>query len=533
MRNPDYIKMCVLFKLLFVTICGVSIEIHAASHVCQTIVIESSENSVKPAAIFQSHMVLQQNTPINIWGRASQGSSVTITLDNDKRIVSADKSGKWMVTFPQRVASSNPIQLKINELVFEDILVGEVWLCSGQSNMVRNLKEAEGGVDAIDKYKGNQIRLFRYEHIPLVAKKGYSPKELARCNVSDFFEATWTLNTPENAAMFSSVAWMFGNVVAENLQVPVGIIQLAVGGSAINNWISPERLKTEPVSATLFTHDWLTNAEVDMGHRNRCKEAFQPVLVSGQPYIIGNTPYRWMCEPGFLFEAGIEPIKHFRFKGVVWYQGETDAITEGSVKRYETFLPSLISDWRANFQNVQLPFILVQLPRYNKSTWPALREIQRRTQQLVSDSYLTVTIDLGEEQDIHPGDKLPIGFRSAILALVNIYRSKTQTTVFPAIDDIYAENTSLIVAFRDTICLGDKFNIPGFEVAYTNNQFGGAQAYYIDEKHIGLKITQKPVSLRYGWQAFPKPVLEIVSTSGFPLGPFTFKNIKTFKNNKL
>ncbi|MDD4033656.1 MAG: sialate O-acetylesterase, partial [Bacteroidales bacterium] len=268
----------VIFISLFLLLAGLIDVIGSPDLTRFPLVDQDKTPAVRPASIFQSHMVLQQDKPIHVWGTAVPHSEIRVSLENKTLVTIAGENGDWMVTFPSRKASFQAIKLKINEIILDDILIGEVWICAGQSNMVRPLKEAEGGMEAFQHSNQNGIRLCRYEYPPLVARTGYRQEDLDRCNIREFFKEKWTLNTIENAADFSSVAWIFGNRLSENLNIPVGLIQLAVGGSAINNWISPQTLKADPETASLFTTDWLNNEDVDLGHRNRCKDAFQNVL---------------------------------------------------------------------------------------------------------------------------------------------------------------------------------------------------------------------------------------------------------------
>ena len=273
--------------------------------------------NIEVAKIFQSGMVIQQNETICVWGKGEPFYEIIASLGKEKTKTIVDETGQWKVYFKKRKASYNALILRINNLVFSDILIGEVWLCSGQSNMVRNLGEAIGGMDEFEKANKNYIRLLRLDYPRLVAKNGYTVKELNRSNTNDFFEGSWSNLSYVEASKFSAVGFQFGNQLNKALNVPVGLIQCAVGGSAINNWIPPEALKASILTYTLFEKDWFTNEDVDRGHRMRGLDAFQNIYVNNTPFFPGEFKYRWMCEPGFLFEAGIKHLSNFKFKGVL------------------------------------------------------------------------------------------------------------------------------------------------------------------------------------------------------------------------
>ena len=263
------------------------------------------------------------------------------------------------------------------------------------------------------------------ESIRAVATEGYTREELARCNTKDFFSGKWSQSNPVSTRNFSAVAWIMGNKLTNELNVPVGLIQIAVGGSSMNNWLPPHILKNLPLTKGLYKTDWLENEEVFTNHKKRAKEAFQNVLEPGQPFIPGEMTYRWMCEPGFLFEAGIAPLQGLNFKGVIWYQGESDAWSDKAAYNSEELFTQLIRSRRNHFKNDKLPFIYVQLPGYKSATWPVIREAQRMAEKSMPNISMVVTIDLGLKENIHPADKTPVGNRLANMALKDVYKKRT------------------------------------------------------------------------------------------------------------
>ena len=427
-------KTIKIYILLFISSFTFLFKINAKNFPQSTLInVKSDTTKTTLAPIFQSHMVLQSGKPINVWGSARPETQFDVSLGNNIQKAIAEINGNWKVTFPSMKASFTPLQLKVNTIILEDILIGELWICSGQSNMGSALVNAEGGESVYKSSNSNALRLFRYTGLPLISKHGYTESELRRSNTVDFFKGEWTINDKSSAEQFSSVAWMFGNKLFEELNVPIGLIQLELGGSAINSWISPQTLKADPDLATFFTKDWLTNEDVSSENRNRGKEALQNHLPpKGEPYLVGKTPYRWLCEPGFLFEAGIEPLKNLNFKGIIWYQGEADGVSINLISKYKKLFPLMVQDWRTFFNQGNFPFIYVQLPSYQEPLWTEFREVQRKALNQITNSFMAVTFDLGDEKDIHPKDKLPIGERMSFLALNNVYNTPNKKPLFRA-----------------------------------------------------------------------------------------------------
>uniref|UniRef100_UPI00321757F1 sialate O-acetylesterase n=1 Tax=uncultured Draconibacterium sp. TaxID=1573823 RepID=UPI00321757F1 len=481
----------------------------------------NKNEKVKVAPFFQSHMVLQQNQAINIWGTAGANERIEVELDGNIKVITANEEGDWSVVFPKRKASFNPVELRVNNQLFTDILIGELWLCAGQSNMAFPLFKSDYP-DWENNCSNTNLRLLRMENIRAVAKEGYTKEELARCNPNDFFRGNWSQSNPGSARNFSAVAWIMGNKLSRELNVPVGLIQVAVGGSAMNNWLPPHILKKHPLTEGLYKTDWLENEEVFVNHRKRAKAAFQHVLKEGEPFIPGEMAYRWMCEPGFLFEAGIAPLKGLNFKGIVWYQGESDAYSDKVAYDAKELFGQLIHSWSNHFEKKELPFVFVQLPAYKSAPWPIMREVQRMADKNIPNTSMVVTIDLGLKENIHPSDKTPIGNRLANMALKDVYK-QDDLAGFPSLKKIKVKNSKLILHF-DNCENGWQHlvnEITGFEIKNKDGKYYPAIAEITGETTIVLTSgATSPEGVRYGWAAFPEPALKLFNKAGLPLGPF-------------
>ncbi len=482
----------------------------------------SNSDELHIASAFGSNMVLQQNESINIWGEARPGTKILAQLGDEKRETKADPEGNWLLTFSAMKASFKPISLKVNDSHFQNILVGEVWLCSGQSNMNFKLKAIDTYDSLIDYTSNDKLRILQHTSIRLVAKNGYTEEELARCNTQDFFQAEWAVSKDKTVGEASAVAWLFGQGLQQKLDVPVGIIQVALGGSALNNWIPPKALKANPSTKSFLETDWLGNERVKEAHRNRARDAFKNVLTPQESYIPGDFPYRWMCEPGFLFEAGIAPLKHLPFRGVLWYQGESDTDNPEMVDAAKELFPVMVNEWRAYFNRGDFPFIYVQLPGFQNATWPEFREMQLQASEKLENAFMVVSIDLGAKKNIHPKDKLPLGKRAVHKALKNVY-GFNQLVDSPTLEEWTLDEDEITLRFSE--CgegLQSKTDvISGFEISDKNGNFVEAKACIKSRSTLSiLSPVQEPQSLRYGWMPYPDPPLTLYNSEKLPLGPF-------------
>ena len=497
--------------------------------------IAAFDEQLHPAPVFGTGMVLQQNMPIRIWGTATPGEEISVTLGTENSSVKTTKEGIWSVKLPARKASFSPVSLSINEIKFDDILIGEVWICAGQSNMQFPLKQCGNGNELLRQADNPNLRIMQHQGLRLVAKDGYTERELNRCNTNDFFQTAWLKSDLKSAAMTSAVGWIFAEQLQKKLNVPVGIIQVSVGGSAMNNWIPPRVARKNPITSALYQGDWLNNRAVLAAHQRRAKEAMKSVIEPSKAYIIGETPYRWLCEPGFLFEAGIAPLQFLSFQGVVWYQGESDASNDSAASDAAQLFPLLIESWRNHFNQCELPFLFVQLPSFKHTDWPAFRESQRQTELSIPNTMMAVTIDLGDETNIHPKDKKPIGDRLLRLAINNVYKIKEnpRRPGFPTVRNIEHLENKLVINFGNC---GSGFlpvdgNLIGFEIGDAEGNYVTVEAELNEPNSVTLHY-HKPVpsTVRYLWEGYAKNKVKLFNEDGLPVGPFCMPVNKTHPN---
>ena len=343
-------------------------------------------------------------------GSCDAGKDVEVRFNRKLLRTGADEKGAWRLTLPATAATSVPTALEVSagneHLRFDDILVGEVWLCSGQSNMDFPLSRSIGGADEISKANLPLLRLMNLTGAPTDAR-AYDAGTLARLTVKDHFQGNWQSCTPASAGGFSAVAWHTGKLLQSAKGIPIGLIENAVGGSGTEAWLPMESLKARPDYQALLSGQWLDSERISSWARGRAKQNLGSHLDANHPF-----------KPGFLFESGVRPLVGFPLTGVIWYQGETNAEIHDDAWN-EQLIRDLVSGWRAVLHQDKLPFYLVQLPRIGgndplRRFWPGYREVQARAVNSLPDAHLVITQDLGwDSPDVHPPDKLPVAKRIA------------------------------------------------------------------------------------------------------------------------
>lgn len=360
---------------------------------------------------FASHMVLPMAKAVPVWGIAAPGEEVAVAFAGKSGSVRADQDGRWEVVLSAMPASAKGRTLSVTagraKVVLDDVLVGRVFLCSGQSNMDFPLSRATGGIEeARTAGKFPAIRLFNLTGAPTDSRV-YDAATLARLNPFDHFTGSWERSSEKSAAAFSAVAWWAGKAVHLKDGVPVGLVENAVGGSGTEAWLAPSVLAARREYADLLDERWLGSLRVSAWARGRARKNLGAHPEASHPF-----------KPGFLFESGVRAWAGFPFEGVLWYQGETNAeIDDDAWNR--RLISDLVGGWRKELRQQKLPFFLIQLPRIGGSDplrrhWPAYRKVQADVARNLSGVELVVTHDLGwDSPDVHPPDKQPVGMRLA------------------------------------------------------------------------------------------------------------------------
>jgi len=464
-------------------------------------------------------MVLQRDKPIHIWGWSDPGEKVSVTLHGISRAVAGDSLGNWSLFLPPE-SSGGPYQIIVsgsNKIVLDDVLIGDVWFASGQSNMEFPLKGWPGAplkdsAQEIAHAGQPQIRLL---HIPQKA--------------ADFplfnSAASWTVCSPETAANFSAVAYFFGRELAARERVPIGLIDATWGGTVAEAWTSLEAISADaglmPVFATR-AHMMETQGEMAAILAKERRED-QAAKQAGQPapkHTWHPDPASWA--PAALFNGMVAPVTPYTIKGVIWYQGESNSKL-AFAPMYAKLFPALIADWRAQWREGNFPFLFVQISSFTSDpteAWAIIREAQRRSLS-VENTAMAVTIDIGDPDNVHPPDKQTVGARLALAARALAYGESVEYSG-PLFRQAAPEADGIRIWFdhaaRGLVAKGGA--LQGFEIAGDDGRFATATAR-IDGETIVVSNPQvtDPKHVRYGWAN--APAVNLFNSEGLPASPFT------------
>jgi sialate O-acetylesterase len=446
-------------------------------------------------SFFGDNMVLQQKTDAAIWGWAKPNSSVSVTSSWNKKkyTTTADAAGKWKLKISTPDAGG-PYDISISDgemMTLKNILIGEVWLCSGQSNMEMPMKgfpsqPITGSNDAVFNSANEKIRLY---NVPRSVKT--IPQDSTRYS-------TWKTAEPETVSNFSAVAYFFGKILQDKLNVPVGLINISYGGSSAEAWMSAEAMKEFPELVVPAVAD---SAKVN----NRT--------------------------PTTLYNGMLKPFIGYAIKGCLWYQGESN---NGRAEQYLKLFPAMVKQWRSEFGIGDFPFYFAQIAPYNyrnganatspldlKNNSASLRDAQRKAVNAIPNSGMVVLMDGGEEFGIHPPDKETVGKRFSYMALAATYGLKGFAYQSPALDSFLVNGNIATLKFKYVPNGLTSFGKPltQFEIAGADKVFRPATANIrFGTIVISSPLVATPVAVRYAFKDFI--VGELFSTEGYPVSSF-------------
>jgi sialate O-acetylesterase len=503
-----------------------------AFFIAACLALSGGVGAVEPAGCFTSQMVLQQGMPLPVWGTAEPGERVRVAFADAHAEATADAAGRWHVTLPPHDASREPRSLVIagdERVVLDDVLVGEVWLCAGQSNMLLPLTKAADAKREIAAADQPLLRLFAWQAAASGDRGAYSAEQLAALDAGRFGAGSWRQSSPETAAGFSAVGYFFGATLAESLDVPVGIIAVAVGGTPAEAWVATKALAASPATRPLVTGDWLANPRLDPWCLGRARDNLSKALAGGSTVSRDALGPAHPFKPGFMWEAGLAPLVPLAIRGVAWYQGESNAETAERAAQHAAIFPVLVADWRRAWGR-ELPFGVVQLPGMNRPHWPAFRDGQRQLADAVPGMGLITTIDLGDPRDVHPADKRPIGERLAAWAMADVYGQPGPATGPLPVKAVADATGRVTVAFKATgggLATNDGQPPRHLEVAGPDGQFQRATATIAGDALVVEPVGQAPRggirAIRYAWRPFPDPPVNLTGQTGLPATPFAIE----------
>ncbi|MBM3871496.1 MAG: sialate O-acetylesterase [Verrucomicrobia bacterium] len=475
---------------------------------------------VKLPAIFGDHMVLQRDTAVPVWGTATPGEEITVSIAGQTVSAKAGADGKWSVKLA-KLSAAGPHALTVkgkNTLTFTDVLVGEVWLGSGQSNMAMTVDRAKDFAVEQVAAKFPQIRMF-------------TEASAASATAQSEGKGAWVVCTPESVGRFSATAYFFGRELHKALGVPVGLINSSVGGTPIESWIALEAQQASPALKGFFAAQEQAAKQVDPVKAKakfeqddaKWREAAKQAKAEGKPAPKRPKDPVALAERkgnvGGLFNGKIAPLIPYAIRGAVWYQGEANSTPE-KAPYYHAQLSLLVSDWRKLWGH-EFPFAWVQLPNFGGAgrNWPAVREGMLRTLALPHTG-MAITIDIGEEKDIHPKNKQDVGRRLAAWALGTVYGQKVATSgPLPAGHQVRGSEIVLSFKHTDGGLTAKGGDLKGFVIAGADQQWKPASARIEGDKVIVSSAEVKqPTATRYAWENWP--TCNLFNGAGLPASPF-------------
>lgn len=443
----------------------------------------ASFSQIKLPAFFSDHMVLQQNDNVSIWGTDKPGTKINVSGSwGQKSMVSANDKGQWKLKI-RTPSFGGPYTLTLNgsnEIILNNVMIGEVWLCSGQSNMEMPVKgfnnqPIDGSAEAILNSKNNQIRLF-------------TVKKTASVDPLDNVEGQWAEATPATVRDFSATAYFFGKKLNTLLNVPIGLIHTSWGGSSIEAWID--------------------------------REAFSQFNTIELPR---NLPEGGLNHtPTLLYNAMINPLVGYGIKGAIWYQGESN---RNRAEEYSRLFPTMIKTWRKKWQQNEFPFYFVQIAPYGYNDGNAgfVREAQLNTMKTVTNTGMAVTMDIGDCDYIHPREKKLVGDRLALWALSKDYGFEEiafSGPVYKDIDENKEGKIQLSFLYSDNGLSSYGQPLTGFEIAGSDKVFHPAEAKINGDKSLSVWSNEvsQPVAVRYAFSNCEAGSL--FNTEGLPASSF-------------
>ncbi len=480
----------------------------------------TAQAEIKLPRIFGSNMVLQQGMQNPVWGWGDAGEKVTVTVDGQSVSATAGDDGAWRVKLPE-LKVGGPYAITVSgssSIKLENVLVGEVWLCSGQSNM-------QWAVDQADDADLEKLTA-KFPNIRLITVPQVGTQEPQ----NDFGGEGWQVCSPETVGPFSAVGYFFGRQLHQTLDVPVGLIDDSWGGSACEAWVRRDLLAADERYAELLarweeTEKTFNYEKATANYREAAKKARE---AGKQPPRAPRNILAGQHRPANLYNGVLKPTIGYGIKGAIWYQGESNA---GRAYQYRHLFPLMIQSWRDEWGQGDFPFYFVQLadfqaesPEPQDSTWAELREAQTMTIAALPNTGQAVITDLGEASDIHPKDKQNVAKRLTRWALARDYGHQGLIYRSPQYKSHEVDGNKIVVEFDTFGSALDTFDVRdliGFTIAGEDQKFVNARAQMLpggNKIAVWADGVDRPASARYAWAQ--NPICNVQNREGLPLTPF-------------
>ncbi|HRE82132.1 MAG TPA: sialate O-acetylesterase [Opitutaceae bacterium] len=480
---------------------------------------------VRLAPLFQDHMVLQRDVRIPVWGHAVPGEQITVSFAGNDVSTLANSEGRWRLDLPALTASAVPRELTVrghsSVHLISDVVVGEVWICSGQSNMAFTVREALNAEEELAAAHYPQLR-----HFQVALTTADRPSETV--------QGTWTVCSPETVGTFTAVGYFFGRSLHLDQGVPVGLIHSAWGGTFIESWMSEAVLHSNPAFSSVLKRqarfreiypDAQAAYESDLkewsARQAAARAAGSDVLVPRprEPIGPGHRNY-----PTALYNGMIAPLVPYSIRGFLWYQGEANG---DRPEEYRALFAALIEQWRREWGQGELPFYFAQLSSFKAwnsadgDGWGYLREAQAQVLNLPNTG-MAVTHDIGDPDDVHPRNKQEVARRLVLLALKRTYGRSVGVDSGPVLASNVRQGDAMVLTFdfADGLATQGDENVQGFEVAGPDRSFVPARAEIRDHRTIVVRGTgvSEPAAVQYAWRNVARG--NLINEAGLPAGTF-------------
>ena len=472
--------------------------------------------------IFSDNMVLQRNQPIKIGGVAQPGSIIEVSKGKQTRITKTKSDATWLVVFNPEKENASPQSIKAktnaDSISINNVLVGDIWLCIGQSNMEWPMfKEIHYKIEKND----SDQRLLRWFNPTYAGKNTYNQlfSDSIRANLTSnkFYNGHWQQSDSTTSGLMSAVAYYFGKNISNKLNIPIGLINLSIGGAALESFISIAAFQESKKFSNKIVGNWINNDALPVWIRERGLQNIGKMDTNiSRDHLNSNHAFK----PGFAFESGIRPLLNLSITGILCYQGESNAQELVRVFEYTALTKLLINDYRKKWNDPRLPFYFTQLSsidtlNYKGHFWPQFRDEQRKIVQLIPYTGMAVTSDIGHRNDVHPTNKKTVGERLALLALSKTY---FQNIVYSGPEPTSAifKNNKIIISFNHTgglLQTSDTSILCGFSLDGRN-----PIAATINKNNIVINTNKKPEFIYYGWQ--PYSIGNLINKSLLPTSTF-------------
>ena len=519
------------------------------------------ETKFSVAKIFSNNMVLQRDVAIPVWGNAEPGDKITVCLDRQEKTATAGNDSKWMITLDPIPASCEPRKMTISSSISQspdhqipqslnhqisqslnhqilNILVGEVWIAGGQSNMQFALSDTEDAKEVISKADHPGIRCYQVPQIPYVGADLENPSAYPA-------KPEWNVCTPENAGKYPAVAYHFAERIHKALKVPVGIVSCSWGGTSASSWMSEKYLSSDKDIKVYLDEYQTLIAGIDMEKYESDRIAYSAAVerfvkikekaisenVAGTALNELLGPYPWpppagpknFQTPCGLYHTMVEKIVPYAVKGVIFYQGESD-VDKGAL--YEKLFGRMIQNWRDDWKNPNMPFLFTQITTYgcdgkpDNDDWAILREQQLFASRNIPNTAMAVSIDCGDMIDIHPKNKRPLGERLSLLARAKVYGQDIECSG-PGFREMKLKGDKALLYFdhvgKGLMAKGGA--LKGFKVCGADKVFVDARAEIKgDTVEVSSSGMKAPKTVRYGWANYSE--INLFNKDGLPASPF-------------